>query len=110
MNGKAMKVYVGCKTREDPFNYRLVPGDRLCACYDWVSYGTHIELDMDEDACQMAADGDGRAQRFIEGIARRSITQRLIRDLKQVIGPNWSRCLEVLIEREYMKEAKHDGG
>ena len=98
-----MKVFVGDKSQEDPFDYRLVD-NRLCVCFDWVPFGMNAQLNLDADLCQKAADGDKHVRGYIEGSARRSIEQRLIKDLKQVIGPGWSRVLEVLIEHEDMKE------
>lgn len=98
-----MKVFVGDKSQEDPFDYRLVDG-RLYVCFDWVPFGMNATLDLDADLCQKAVDGDKCIRGYIESSARRSVVQGLIRDLKQVIGPGWSRALEVLIEHEDMKE------
>lgn len=99
-----MKVYVGGMSEEDPFDYRLVDGDRLCVCFGWVPYGMNATLDLDADLCQKAVDGDKQIRGYIESSARRSVIQGLIRDLKRVVGPDhWLRAMEVLVERESMK-------
>ena len=99
-----MKVYVGCMTKEDPFDYRLIDGDRLCVCFDWVPWGMNVTLDLDADLCQKAVDGDKQVRGYIQSSARRSVMRQLIADLKRVVGAeHWQRTLEVLVERESMK-------
>jgi hypothetical protein len=98
-------------TKEDPSDYRLIDGDRLCVCFDWVPYGMNVTLDLDADLCQKAVDGDKQIRGYIQSSARRSVMRQLIADLKRVIGPDhWLRAMEVLVEHESMKpEEAHNG-
>jgi hypothetical protein len=92
----------------DPADNYVMRDDDLFAQLSWVPKGMSANLVLPKTRCQEAAEGDEYIRRYIKSMARRSILRTLMRDYKQVYGPDWVRGLEFIVKEERAKEERDE--